>query len=223
MTPEYKHKPSGKEYILYSCTNSKGICKREYVNELELLKPVYKVLEKFETITEETQNEIVDELRKTTETEVVFHKAQINRIRNEYEQTKIKDDRLLEAYLDQSITKDIYDKKHQDHHDKLQLLNIELEEHTNADYEYQTTVSTVLSVARRAKTIFENSSEPAEKRAFLNYLLQNPTVKEKKLYFSIASPFNLVLELADSPTWLHTVEAVRTYFIENREVEFYIK
>jgi len=75
----------------------------------------------------------------------------------------------------------------------------------------------------RAKTIFENSSEPAEKRAFLNYLLQNPTVKEKKLYFSIASPFNLVLELADSPTWLHTVEAVRTYFIENREVEFYIK
>jgi len=62
----------------------------------------------------------------------------------------------------------------------------------------------------RAKTIFENSSEPAEKRAFLNYLLQNPTVKEKKLYFSIASPFNLVLELADNPNWLRTVEAVRT-------------
>ncbi len=100
------------------------------------------------------------------------------------------------------ITKDTYDKKHQELHDKLQLLNIELEEHTNADYEYQTTVSTVLSVARRAKTIFENSSEPAEKRAFLSYLLQNPTVKEKKLVFTVASPFNLVLELADSPNWL---------------------
>ena len=33
------------------------------------------------------------------------------------------------------ITKDVYDKKHQDFADKLQLLNIELEEHTNADYE----------------------------------------------------------------------------------------
>jgi len=41
----------------------------------------------------------------------------------------------------------------------------------------------------RAKTIFENSSEPAEKRAFLNYLLQNPTVKEKKLYFSIKNEY----------------------------------
>ena len=68
----------------------------------------------------------------------------------------------------------------------------------------------MISVARRAKKIFENSSEVAEKRAFLNYLLQNPTVKEKKLYFSIASPFNLVLELADSPNWLRGLDDVRT-------------
>lgn len=69
-------------------------------------------------------------------------------------------------------------------------------EHSKADYDYQTTVATVLSVARRAKTIFEKSSDIAGKRAFLNYLLQNPTVNGKKLYFSIASPFNLVLQLA---------------------------
>ncbi|MDP3710519.1 MAG: hypothetical protein Q8R29_02215 [bacterium] len=80
-------------------------------------------------------------------------------------------------------------------------MNIELEEHTEADYDYQTTVASVLSVARRAKTIFE-SSELHEKRAFLNYLLQNPTVNEKTLGFTLRSPFNLVLELADSPIWL---------------------
>lgn len=99
------------------------------------------------------------------------------------------------------ITKNIYDKKHQEYHDKIQLLEIELSEHTNADYEYQTTVATVLSVSRRIKEIFE-SSEPDEKRAILNYLLQNPTVNGKKLEFSIRSPFNLVLELASSPNWL---------------------
>jgi hypothetical protein len=99
------------------------------------------------------------------------------------------------------ITKDVYDKKHQEYHDKLQLLNIELDEHTKADYDYQTTVATVVSVARRAKAIFE-SSEDKEKRAFLNYLLQNPTVNGKKLDFTLASPFNLVLELATSPNWL---------------------
>ncbi|MDD4661909.1 MAG: recombinase family protein, partial [Candidatus Pacebacteria bacterium] len=205
MTPELKIKPSGKVYILYSCTNAKKICKREYVNEKDLLVPVYEVLDKFETISEETQNKLVEDLRKETESEIAFHKTQVNRIRNEYEKIKKMDDNLLNMFLDpdnDSITKNIYDNKHQEYQSRLQRLNIELEEYTNADYEYQTTVATVISVARRAKTIFENSSDIAGKRAFLNCLLQNPTVKDKKLYFSIASPFNSVLELADSSNWL---------------------
>lgn len=59
----------------------------------------------------------------------------------------------------------------------------------------------MLFVARRAKQIFENS-EPEEKRTLLNYLLQNPTVKEKTLSFTLRSPFNVVLELSDNPSWL---------------------
>ncbi len=198
ITFEHTIKPSGKEYNIGSCTNGKKICRREYVNEKHFLKPVYELLERFESITEEAQIGLVDELRKNTEAEVVYHKAQIVRVRDEYEQIKIKDDRLLEAYLSQSITKDVYDRKHQEFSDKLQLLEVELSEHRKADYDYQTTVATVLSVARRAKTIFENSSDVAGKRAFLNYLLQNPTVDGEKLYFTVSSPFNLVLELAES-------------------------
>jgi site-specific DNA recombinase len=209
MTPEIKTKKSGLTYVYYSCTNAKGICQREYVPEKTLLQPILEVLGQFESITEETQNTLVKELRDSTEEEVAFHKAQINRIRSEYDQLKKKDDRLLEAYLDQSITKDVYDKKHEEYHDKIQLLNIELEEHTKADYDYQTTVSVVVSVARRAKAIFE-SSEDQEKRAFLNYLLQNPTVNGKKLDFTLASPFNLVLELATSPNWLRKLVKFRT-------------
>lgn len=72
----------------------------------------------------------------------------------------------------------------------------------------------MFSVARRAKTIFE-SSELHEKRAFLNYLLQNPTVNAEKLEFTMRSPFNLVLELASSPNWLSTVNSVRTIIQEH--------
>jgi len=108
------------------------------------------------------------------------------------------------------ITKDIYDKKHQELQDQIQVFEIEMSEHSKADYEYQNTVATVISVARKAKTIFDNSSELARKRQFLNYLLQNPTVNEKKLCFTIASPFNLVLELASTPNWLPLVDEFRT-------------
>jgi len=219
---EHKVKPSGKEYIIGSCTNARGICKKVYVNETDLLKPVYEVLERFESIPEQVQNDLVAELRKSTESEVAFHQAQINRIRTDYDNLKAKQNRLLDALLDQSITKDIYDKKHQELQDQIQTLEIEMSEHEKADYDYQTTVAMVLSVARRAKTIFDGSSEPARKRVFLNYILQNPTVNGKKLDFTIASPFNLVLELASSPNWLPLVDKFRAvnWRVIERELQF---
>jgi hypothetical protein len=179
------------------------------------LKPIYEVLDRFGTITDDTRNMLVDELRKNTEAEVVFHKEQVNRVRVEYDRLKEKQNRLLDTFLDQSITKDIYDKKHQEQQDKIQLLEAEMLEHTKADYEYQTTVATVLSLAQRARSIFERSSDIAQKRAFLSYIVQNPTLKEKKLCFTIASPFNLVLELTEDPIWLRTIDSIRTWFDEN--------
>ncbi|OHA47711.1 MAG: hypothetical protein A2541_02055 [Candidatus Taylorbacteria bacterium RIFOXYD2_FULL_36_9] len=211
MTAERKIKKSGLIFTYYSCTNAKGVCKRIYVAEKDLLEPIYGILERFESITEETQDGLVNELRKNTETEVVFHKAQINRIQTDYKNLNEKKNRLLEGYLDQCITKADYDTKQQEYADKLQQLEIEMSEHRKADYDYQTTVATVISVARRAKTIFEKSSDVAGKRAFLKSLLQNPTVNGKKLCFSIASPYNLVLELADSPTWLALLNDFRHF------------
>jgi site-specific DNA recombinase len=212
VTPELKRKKSGREYKLYSCTNSKGICKRRYVNEDALLEPIHAILERFESITEQTQNLLVDELRKTSEAELKFHKAQVQRIQNEYNQYSERKNRLVDMFLDQSITKQDYDKKLQEISDYLQQLSIELEEHTNADHDYKTTVGTVISVARRAKQIF-NSSETHEKRQFVNMLVQNPYLDDRKMVFELRKPFDLILDLSslqqkatslstDRPSWL---------------------
>jgi hypothetical protein len=219
MSAEIKTKKSGKTFTYYSCTNAKHICKRVYIPEKDLLKPVYEVLERFESINEEVQNELVDELRKCTETEIVFHKAQINRIRAEYDKIKLKQNKLLEMFLedDKSITKDLYDKKHQEYQDQMQTLEIEMAEHRKADYDYQTTVSMVLSVARRAKTIFENSSEVSGKRAFLNYILQNPIVTGKTLSFELKKPFDLVLNLAYAQTKTATISSNRPIWLRDQD------
>ena len=54
------------------------------------------------------------------------------------------------------------------------------------------------------------SSEPAEKRTLLSYLLQNPTVSGKKLEFSLRKPFDTILELGNRPTWLPSMDTFRT-------------
>ena len=71
----------------------------------------------------------------------------------------------------------------------------------SANKDYLLTLSKVLILATRVKIIFE-SSEIHEKRALLNYLIQNPTVNGKKLYFTIASPFKELLSLTTQPIGL---------------------
>ena len=42
--------------------------------------------------------------------------------------------------------------------------------------------------------------------------MQDGCIEKIDLEFAIASPFNLVLELADNPNWLQWLEDVRTWF-----------
>jgi site-specific DNA recombinase len=211
ITGETKTKPSGKTYIYYSCTNGKGTCRRQYVSEANLVKPIYYLLDRFEHMPDHRKLQIFQQLQKNRETEISFHKTQIQRIRSEFEQIKEKDNRLLELYLTPhtSISKEIYELKHHEFNTKLQQLGIELEEYTQADYDYQTTLSYVYSIAKQAKQIFTNS-QTNEKRAFLNMLLQNPQLQEKKLVFTMKTPFREVLKLAYCPVWLAWVDKFRT-------------
>ena len=201
MSPEIKIKKSGKTFTYYSCTNGKKICKRLYVPEKALLEPVHVVFEAFSAIPQEVQERLVTELRNMNEHEAVYHENQIARIRAEYDRAQKKIQTLLDLLLDKSITQEDYDKKLKELKSGQYSLNKELETYTKADHRYHTHVGTVLDLSRRMGEIFEGS-EPSEKREILRYLLQNPTVNEKTLGFTLRSPFNLVAELATSPNWL---------------------
>ncbi len=64
----------------------------------------------------------------------------------------------------------MYDKKLKEYKLKQVDLLQQMSDHSNADQEYHLTASRLLDVCKRAFEIFE-SSEPAEKRVFLNFVL----------------------------------------------------
>lgn len=99
------------------------------------------------------------------------------------------------------ITKTDYENKLKELKEKQYELNTKLEDHTRADESYYLTASTVLGLAKNALELFERS-EVAEKRAILNYLLQNYTVDGKKPCVSLRSPFNEILLVAKQPIGL---------------------
>jgi len=201
MTPELKRKKSGLVFIYYSCTNAKGNCHRVYVPEKTLLERINAVFSDFEAIPMDVQDRLVNELRDLNEQEAIYHDKQNARIRTENDRLEKRARVLLDMRLDQSITQADYDKKQEEIRDQQYRLNLESEEHLKGDHQYHIHVATVFNIARHMREIFE-SSETMEKRAFLNYLLQNPTVNGKKLDFTLRKPFNLIHELALCPTGL---------------------
>ena len=135
-----------------------------------------------EFIPEDAIRLIVEELKKSNEAKGLYHRTAIQSLRAEYDSTQTRIDRLLDVLLDGSITKDDYDKKLKSLKERQYELNLQLEEHTRADENYYITVSNVFNLAKNALGLFQSSEVP-EKRALLNFLLQNSLVEDKKLTF----------------------------------------
>jgi len=191
------------KFIYYSCTNAKkALCDiKVYVPEKDLLKPIYGYLQAFSDMPQEKIDEVVEGLKKTNAAENEYHGNAIDGLQSEYNAMQAKINRLMDLLLDESITKTDYDKKLKELKEKQYDLNIRLDDHTKADESYHITAATVLNLAKNALEIFE-SSEVDEKRALLNYLLQNSTVDGKKPLFTLRKPFDSILAFANQPTGL---------------------
>ncbi|HVV15378.1 MAG TPA: hypothetical protein VHD55_03205 [Candidatus Paceibacterota bacterium] len=204
MSPEMH-----KGHIYYACTNGKGICNKVYTTENDLLKPVYEVLKALERMPQEQIDEVVAGLKQSHSSKQAYHGQAIGGLQKEYNEIQTKLDRLIDLLLDGSITKDEHDKKLKQLKGRQQEINILLEEHTDADESYIIAAATVLNLAKRARALFESSEVP-EKRALLNFLLQNSTVDGKKPSYALRSPFDTILTWSKRPTGLALVDDFRT-------------
>ncbi len=199
MSPDLK---KGK-YTYYSCSNGKKeICNTKvYIPEIDLLKPIYEVLEAFKSIPQEKIDKLIEGLKQSSDAKNLYHRNTISTLQSEYNSTQARIDRLIDLLIDSSITKDEYDKKLKDLKDKQYYINIQLDEHTKADESYYITAATVFNLAKDAMELFESSEVP-EKRAILNYVLSNYTVNERTPCITMRSPFNELLSLTNQPIGL---------------------
>jgi site-specific DNA recombinase len=196
------------KYIYYSCSNFKGICDRKGVREEILLKPVYDTLASIK-LSQDKIDFIVESLKNTHKDKQDYHNSIIKGIQKEYTEIQSKKDRLVDMFIDLSITQEIYDRKMSELQTRQQELQIQLEEYTQADQEYHITVSRVLDLAKRASQIFE-SSEVNEKRQILGMLLSNCRVSEGKLLWELKSPFDVIASAQHHPIGLRLVDMFRT-------------
>jgi hypothetical protein len=110
----------------------------------------------------------------------------------------------------------MYDKKLKEYKSKQAKLLEQMNAHSLADQEYHLTAARLLDVCKRAEEIFK-SSEPAEKRVFLNFVLQNSVLNARKPVFTLKPVFQGIVKAHDDHKWGRIVEDVRTRIGQQNE------
>jgi hypothetical protein len=100
-----------------------------------------------------------------------------------------------------SITKDQYEQIRQKSQSEIDKIKIKIDKLDFAEKEYYITTARLVELGSRSAEIFSRS-KPMEKRALINFVLQNGTIDGEKLRYEAKFPFNLVLKYAPHSEWL---------------------
>ncbi len=151
-------------------------------------------------IPEELLTEILESLKKTHRNEQDYYQASITALNKEHGILTRRLDVLLDEYLDKSITKDMYDRKHGQLIQHRQEVQEQLERHNSGDEEFRMAVSTLVSIASKALNIFDRSTTD-EKRQLIGYVFSNLELKGAKLCYTLKTPFDLLVNLTSYQKW----------------------
>ena len=152
--------------------------------------------------------EIVEQLKTTHQSEKDYHQISIKSLTKESALLTKRLDVLLDEYLDKSITKDMYDRKHGQLIERRHEINKLLERHHADDEQFRIAVITLVTLASKAAEIFESSTTD-EKRQLIRYLFSNLELGGSNLRYTLNIPFNLFVNSDGCKEWLPGTDSNR--------------
>ena len=194
VTPEIKKK----RYVYYSCTNAKGGCKRTYVREVDLLKPLLECFDRI-SLSEGQIETITKYLREIHHSEARFHRESMVALRKEQDKIQRRINQIYDDKLDGLIDEVMYLEKVKEYKTRQAEIVEEMKRHEVADKNFHITANMVLKLAARARELFE-SSEVEEKRELLNLVFQNLKLDGKKMLTQVCEPFSMMMDYKECPT-----------------------
>ncbi len=195
ITAEHKTKKSGKEYIYYRCTKSKGAdkCSQKYMRDEELLKELDESLSKLR-VDEELLDLMVEAAKSNSKEEWENARTLQNKYQMLLENNKSRQDSLVEKFIDNVIPQDIYNKKLAELRNEEITLEENLQSSKNNFCNVFEKIEQAAIFTKNAKSIFDKGNIEIKKEV-VSILASNITIKDKKIQeFKLAEPFNWLME-----------------------------
>lgn len=122
----------------------------------------------------------------------------MDKLVNDMETIQKKSDRILNLYIDESITKDEYNKKKEELSILKDNIQSQITKLNEADDNFEITVEYLLDVASRSYSLFKSSGIDT-KRKILKLVFPNFYLDGQNLIYDIRKPFDMFIKRACYP------------------------
>lgn len=182
-----------KGHVYYHCTKPNGAssCSQKYIREEELEGQLSEAIKSI-SLNKEQVDYLKQILRDSHDEEAKYHVRSLNALNLRYTELKQRSDKLLDAYLDGSVVKALYESKSKEMSDEILMINGEITKHKEGDRKYTEQIENFWEVCKVAHELFA-SSRPELKRELLKFVVTNLILKDKKLQISFKFPFDALV------------------------------
>jgi len=187
------------KFVYLICRDPENPEKKLFIPESKILEQVESVFQKLK-IPESLLKALCDHLNASHDAEKKFHHDASVRLQKEAASIQESQNRLLDLFINGSITKDIYDTKasllKQEYIEKTMALH----DHKAGDDTYKITVSSMVSLVSEAYETFK-SSKNHQKRKPIGFLFSNLKLNGANLEYTLRSPFDLMVNPSNYDEW----------------------
>ena len=200
ITPATAIKKNGLKYRHLRCANYKKCCHQssvmEYVIFEQLEKEVFSKLSLPLNMQEPLKEQI---LRSLTDTSKLNTTIKIN-VTKKINELKIKEDKLLDFYLEGKLTQDIYDMKKASIDKEIKGLENTQEKYKTIDNDAKNKIVNIFTIAGNISYIFQHAS-PSRQNELLKMLLKDCQLNGKRLEYTLRKPFDMLVKTHNVKDW----------------------
>lgn len=200
ITPEKKVKKSGREYVYLRCGHAGKVCHQGVVNEKDIIEQLKTEVFNKLTLPQSLQEALKSQLLKNLNDTSQFNAAFKAKITSKLNELKVKEDNLLDFYLEEKLPQSTYETKKAAIDKEIEELKASAEKYKTIDKDVKETVTKVVSMAGNISNIFENAS-PDRQNQLLRQLLTNCKLNGKKLEYALNKPFDKLVECRSYKDW----------------------
>ncbi len=187
------------KYIYLMTHDPANPSQKLWVKESVVMGQIREIFASF-ALSEEALPEMLTYVRKTHDMEKAFHQEHTRALHLEKNTLTGKLDRLTDLLLEGDITKEVYERKHQEITSRRDDINQQLAASDTGDAEVKMAISFIVSLVAKTTRLFE-SSKMEEKRKLLGLVFSNLQLEGSTLRYTLRKPFDLFAGTLNRQEW----------------------